>query len=299
MTERLVPYRSPSQVHDDNAVMAVLALLGIGGAHLFVGASNFILLAVAVWLAIVIASLTSEAIGVWRARRRGADLLTRAEWYQRSYFERAAAPLWQSAAPVAMVTSYTGSLALLALVPLEHWPWVPVGTVAAGLLGALSGLYAWSYSRSYVAAAQGDPKQAPAPSPFLQVAMRHYAGYALGLAAALIAATLIPDRRVAALAIAPAFLVGKLFSDVLAPTAYYSTTAEAPRTLIALISGTVFSIVWWGLPLGGLLSIQIGAMENVMDASDYTFAFGLTAIGASSFYLFLVGLLLATRGQKR
>ena len=299
MTARLVPYRSLAQIHNDAAVMAMLSLPCVAVARFAVGTGNFLFLMAAVWFAILLAALLSEAIGVWRARRGGAQLLNRAEWYQRIYRERAAAPLWHSVAPAALAASFTSSLALLALVPLEYWPWIPVGSLITAVLGAVGGFYAWSYSRAYVAAAQREPQQAPAPSPFLQLAMRHYAGYSLGLAAALLAITFIADRQMAAIAVLPAFLAGKLFSDALAPVAYYDTTIEVPWTFAGLLRGAITSIVWWGLPLGALLSIQIRAMKRAIDASDCAFAFGLAATCAICFQLFVVGLLYITRGRTR
>ncbi|MBP6013756.1 MAG: hypothetical protein KBA31_16130 [Alphaproteobacteria bacterium] len=291
MTARLVPYRSLNQVAADANVMMVL--LAAGAAAIGLTVVDPLTKAVAVWFAIVAAVLLSEAIATRRARLRGAEQVTRQEWYERTFAERAAQPVWRSVGDVGLHTSFTALVLSLALLPMSLWSLAAVGSAVAAILGGIGGAYAWTTARARLSAqSAGSPLAA---SPFVQIAMRHYAGYANGLSSALFAAAFVDGETWKPAVVLTAFVAGKVVSDAIVPAIIYNTAVDVPHSIGRLVRGCIFAVFWWGLPLGAALALAVS--DKWQSWHDAAFVFGATSVGAVAFLLVITAMLYVTRGR--
>lgn len=296
MTERLVPYRSLTQINADGNIMAVLNTASAIGARLFVGNDNRLVTALSVLFAILGSTLISVSIADWRARHRGAEMISTKELYRRNYIERADRSVWESIGSFALVNSYVVMIILLALLKVEQWFIVPFGTAIGAVFGIVFGVYTWTYARSYTQAASiAEPRQEPTVTPFRQMAMRHYAGYVAGIALGLFLATLFNERNTAVAALFIGFVVGKIASDILVPAVYYGTRQRS--TIRQFLLAIPFAIVWWGIPFGVVLAIATHILRPQSDLAAYLVAFGATSVGAIVFSLFILTVSHITQGR--
>jgi len=296
---RLVPYRSLSQLSADGTTMAAANAVGALAARLLTNEAHPLVTLLAVGGALLATTLLSVLFANWRARRKGAEMISRDESLKRHFAERLSRPVWESMAPIGMLMSFTLMVMLLAILPFRHWSIIPFATLTAGVIGTIWGAYMWTYARAYTRAvgALTGPQQSVSPTPFAQVAMRHYAGYALGLAFALVGATLVEGGEVALAAVVIGFFVGKITSDALTPAVYYTTSAETPTTLWAFAVSILFVIAWWGIPFGALLALATHITTPDATAGDYAATFALTSLGAVVFSVFMQVVVRLTRGR--
>lgn len=173
--------------------------------------------------------------------------------------------------------------------------------MAGGVIGIIWGGYMWSYARAYTRAAGAltESQQSVPPSPFVQLAMRHYAGYAFGLAIALFGATLFQGREIALAAVWVGFFVGKIASDALMPTVYYVTPPKTPATLWNYAAGVLFAIAWWGVPLGAVLALAVHTAQPDAAVIEYIIPFVGTSLGAVVFSLFMQLVMRLTQGRPK
>jgi hypothetical protein len=251
LTARLVPYRSLRQVEADATATAAAYTLILAAVRTLAHADGVIVNLAACAGILLVVTLLAEAVHIWRARRRGDELMPYDEMLKRFLAERAGVSLLGTVASMALSSSYAVMVMLLAVAEVSDWPILPIPVAFAAALGALCGIYTWQQARNYTRAAQKNP---PLPSPMIQIAMRHYAGYAAGMAAALSAAAAFRDSNFAALVVLIAFAVGKLAFDAITPVVNYALP-NLPRTIGQWIRAALFGVVWWGLPLGLLLAL--------------------------------------------
>lgn len=242
MTARLVPYRSLRQLEADATLMAVMNGVAAAAVRVILDDTNPFLRILSVVFAILATTLLSEVWANARAARRGAELISYDEWTRRILAERADQPVWQSVVSLGSASSLSLTIMLLAGLDIEHWPYVALGTAIAAVVGGLSGAYVWTYARTFTRAT-GVGATSPNPTPFTQVAMRHYAGYALGLAFAFVTAAMIRDDDVATAAIFIAFFVGKVVSDTITPAVFYTTMPQAARRLGEFVTAIAFGVI--------------------------------------------------------
>jgi hypothetical protein len=241
------------QVEADAAATAAAYTLTLAAVRAVAHADSVIVNVLVCVGILVVVTLLAEAVHIWRARRRGDEheLMPYDEMLKRFLAERAGVSLLGTVASMALSSSYAVMVMLLAVAEVSDWPILPIPVAFAAALGALCGIYTWQQARNYTRAAQKNP---PLPSPMIQIAMRHYAGYAAGMAAALSAAAAFRDSNFAALVVLIAFAVGKLAFDAITPVVNYALP-NLPRTIGQWIRAALFGVVWWGLPLGLLLAL--------------------------------------------
>lgn len=237
-------------------------------------------------------AMLSEAVAGWRARRRGADLMPRPDMYRRFFAEKAAESVWRSVGTSGLAMASSATVFALALLPIHKWPLAVLFFAIGGAVGALSGAYAWAAAHQFARSAQRGEQ----PSSEAQVAMHHYSGYALGLAAALFVAPFYTGDW-SPIAVIVVFVVAKFIGDVLAPPVVLNTAAELPSSALGVLRGCAFAIVWWGLPLGVLLAIVVHNYTGRLRPSDAAQVFGIPAATAVAFYLFVTMLMYLTRGR--
>jgi len=297
---RLVPYRSLDQHNADGTTMAAANAVGALAARLLTNEAHPLVILLSVGGAILATALLSVLFASWRARRESTEMISRDESLKCYFAERSSRPVWESMAALGLQMSFTVMVMLLAILPFRHW-WtiVPFATTAAGIIGAIWGGYIWTYARAYTRAVRAltESQQGLSPTPFAQVAMRHYAGYALGLAFALIGATLVESREIALAAVVIGFFVGKITSDALMPAVYYATPPETPITLRTLAASILFAIAWWGIPFGALLALAAQVIVPDATAIGHAVTFALTSLGAVVFSLFMQMTMRLTRGR--
>jgi hypothetical protein len=106
MSARVIPYRSLRQVEADATQTAVATTLVFVAVRAFAHADNLIVdlvLCMGVYLAL---GLISEAVHIWRARRRNAEIMPYDAMLRRFFTEQADRTLLDTAARTALVTTY-------------------------------------------------------------------------------------------------------------------------------------------------------------------------------------------------
>jgi hypothetical protein len=283
MKQNLVPYRSLKQVAYDNNFMSLIAAAGMIAVKFGTDSTETAVLAMVPVL--LSAAYLSEWLAMRRARSRGAELITVQEWYRRTFIERSEWSLVENIAQVMLPLSLLATVFALGVLPFQLWPWAFVGTLAGAVTGIVGGVYGWVYARAAVGATEDST--APSASPFVQVAMRHYAGYVVGLAAQLTTAINVPHEIWAGPLQIAVFLISKIACDFLLPPVRYGVSEMPSLSMLALFQSCLFAVVWWGVPLGLAVTILHHSTSPEVRLADYVVIALSSAGGAVVFALFL------------
>jgi hypothetical protein len=185
------------------------------------------------------------------ARRDVSRLVPAQEARLRLSQERAQRPIWRNALETGAGMATGTAAVFMVQVDAAARPFLPAAIGAGFFIGLLLGTHNSIAARRSNSPQLGEP-QLPLSMP--QAAVRHYLGYVCGLAAGLVAASLVEDRILASISIFSAFLVVKFLVDVSLPSEAkpkLKPLGALQRVGYVLIA-IPFGIVWWGIPIAAL-----------------------------------------------
>jgi hypothetical protein len=239
MSDRLLPYRSLARQETEVSAQIMVAVLGGLATQRY--APEFALFGA------LVAFFAANLLYSFWTNIAGFERVTSGEQHRRHTLERAQRPIWvQAVNEGAIIGALIVVCGLFGLVP-DHYHALPLIVAGAFLAGAFLGLYLAIDARRSV---EGTPCQRLS---FAESTGRHLAGYAMGLAGALAAATFIDNPSLAIATMLAAFLSTKFAVDMLlAAGVPPCIETEAPikwyHFLIAFPAGAI----WWGIPFGVL-----------------------------------------------
>lgn len=274
MADEKLPYESLQQRWNESLIAIAAMIVAIAVMRWQFGPG---------WPALIVvvgAGFFTSIVVDWVRRWRSVELIGQRERELRFSREITEWGIVRVALWYALDTAAMMSLGTLALLEFDDWPRAAMFLAVVGSTsGLFAGAYVWLFARKEIHALslpEPDPRSLERAHVYA-----HFTGYALGLAAALIAANAPVEPRYAAILVAAAFVVTKYLSDWLFTPSWRRATQYV--TTQALLQVPLQSITYWGIPWGVVVVLMAFTANPHIAPTTLATYFGVTLLASIAF----------------